>query len=167
MALNNCTEALPLQTMLGDLKTQFAELLVVLRQETQILAARDLDALGEICELKAHITHTIRTLEHDLAASVVQPSHAQPSDSAESWLTRRIAAEPQATRQKLEPLHTELRLVMVECREQNAVNGKIVHRSQQSMQELMKIVNGTAGDSLYTSQGTAPISGDGTPLAQA
>jgi len=51
----------------------------------------------------------------------------------------RSALPPQLAsgeRDKVEPLHTLLTTLAWECRHYNAVNGKVIHRSRQSVAEL-------------------------------
>jgi len=64
-------------------------------------------------------------------------------------------------RGQLEPLHTSLTRVATQCRHHNAVNGKVVHRSRQSVAELARILSGTDADSIYTARGTQRQFGEG------
>jgi flagellar biosynthesis/type III secretory pathway chaperone len=87
-------------------------------------------------------------------------------------LREQIAALPESVRLMLEPAHAHLLELATKTRECNAVNGKILRRSQQSIRELMHLMSGKDTDALYseqgyTAQGQPPARSQGTAIARA
>jgi flagellar biosynthesis/type III secretory pathway chaperone len=114
------------------------ELLDVLARERQALVNRALPELDGITAEKARLCSNL-----DAAVADLGPIP----------LRRQIDAFPSSRRQTLEPMHQRLLDLAAETQKCNAVNGKIVHRSQQSVRELMHLMSGTDTDPLYSSQG--------------
>jgi flagellar biosynthesis/type III secretory pathway chaperone len=130
-------DATSLQTRIEYLSTQFQELLNCLERERTALRRRDLESLHDATEAKARtcagIEAALCTLEAplpDLIDRVDSPAH-----------------------EKLDALHTNLRELAREAQDSNAVNGKIIHRSQQSVRDLIGILGDTHRDVLYGEQG--------------
>ena len=152
--------------MIDDLKhtlelliEQFVRLKTILGDESDALERRDPDALLTAAGDKHGCAVQIGQLEAQL-------SHALNGTSLREMLKR---ASP-ADRERYEPLHTSLTTLAWECRHYNAVNGKVIHRSRQSVAELARILSGSDGDSIYTARGTtrsAGSFGDGAPITLA
>lgn len=114
------------------------ELLDALRRERQALVARTLPELEHITTEKARLC---QELDSVLARLGPPP------------LGERIAALPHPWRERLEAGHRRLGELAAQTQKCNAVNGRIVHRSQQSVRELMHLMSGTDTDPLYSAQG--------------
>lgn len=132
-------------------------LLVVLEAERQALVSRDLGELqtatGEKADLCAAIDTATAALGHT-------PLRAQ------------ISALPPEHRHALEPAHERLTNLVRRTQECNAVNGKVLHRSQQSVRELMHLMSGMDTGVLYseqgyTDQGRTRSGAQGTAIAKA
>ena len=135
---------------------QFAHLRDVLSNEADALERRDADALLAAAGAKQDCAIAINRLEDRLSAAL-------QGISLRDLLKNASPAE----RQNLEPLHTSLTTLAWECRHYNAVNGKVIHRSRQSVAELARILSGTDADSTYTARGTTRAFGDGMPITLA
>jgi flagella synthesis protein FlgN len=122
-------------------------LISLMQAEREALQGRDADSLGAIIEQKA--SH-LQRLEHSAAERTLWAQHAQASDPESAW------------RQMLEDLRQpelsqqwgELKALMVQCREQNETNGKLLARSQHTFGRLLNIMRGQSeAPSLYTAKG--------------
>ena len=135
---------------------QFARLRDILSNESDALVRRDADGLLAAACDKQDCADAITRLENRLSAAL-------------NGITLRdvLKHAPAAERAKLEPLHTSLTTLAWECRHYNAVNGKVIHRSRQSVAELARILSGTDADSTYTSRGTTCSFGERTPITLA
>ncbi|MFK7912692.1 MAG: flagellar export chaperone FlgN [Pseudomonadales bacterium] len=78
-----------------------------------------------------------------------------------------IAAAPVALRPKLEQRHSLLQQQAENAKEYNAVNGKIIARSQQSLQALMRLMSPGADALIYSERGGTSRASGGTAFAQA
>ncbi len=145
-----------LQPTLEQLIEQFALLKQVLADESDALERRDPDALLRAAGTKHECAVQIGRLEDQMSRSLNGKS-----------LRSALAHLDQAERDKLEPLHTSLTTLAWACRHYNAVNGKVIHRSRQSVAELARILSGTNADSTYTARGTQRAYSDGLPITHA
>lgn len=127
----------PLETRLEALVARFQELLSCLELERSALRRRDLLNLHDATEAKARLCADI---ESSLGAF---------RDPIPDLLDRLPASD----RKRLDKLHTTLRELAREAQDSNAVNGKIIHRSQQSVRDLIAILGDTHRDVLYGEQG--------------
>ena len=145
-----------LKDTLALLVDEFARLQDILSNESDALVRRDADALLAAAGAKHDCAVAIGRLEDRLSAAVAGAS-----------LRDVLKQAPAAERAELEPLHTSLTTLAWACRHYNAVNGKVIHRSRQSVAELARILSGTDADSTYTARGTTRAFGDGMPITQA
>jgi flagellar biosynthesis/type III secretory pathway chaperone len=146
----------PLEQLTEQLIEQFALLKQVLADESDALERRDPDALLIAAGTKHECAVQIGRLEDQLRHSL--------GDTPLRSALARLAPEE---RGKLEPLHTLLTTLAWECRHYNAVNGKVIHRSRQSVAELARILSGTNADSTYTARGTQRSYSDALPITHA
>lgn len=135
--------------ILTGLSTQLVELL---NAEKDALIDRDLEALTQL-------THN----KQQLCAQIEQQLHEMGPEP----LSQRIAVLSETERRRLEPLHRTLVELARQTQDYNAVNGKIVRRSQQSVRELLNLMSGTDNGPLYGQQGHALGSAQGTAIARA
>lgn len=142
-----------------ELKTTLAELLKlsealceILLTERAALTQRDPSALAEALDKK---TELCRHIEHRGLALGDEP------------LTAQLAARAESEREVLEPLHKNLVTATETAQEYNAVNGKIVMRSQQSVRELIHLISGMDAELLYGEQGQTLATAQGTAIARA
>ena len=82
-------------------------------------------------------------------------------------LSQQIQDAPGALRKELEHLHTSLLEQADRAQEYNAVNGKIVRRSQQSVRDLIHLISGMDAELLYGDQGQTMATAQGTAIAKA
>jgi len=132
-----------------EVSTQLVELLKV---EKDALVDQDLEALAQLTENKQQLCAQV---EQQLQAVGPEP------------MSQRIAGRPEAERKRLYPLHKTLIELARQIQDYNAVNGKIVRRSQQSVRELLNLMSGTDNGPLYGQQGHALGSAQGTAIARA
>jgi flagellar biosynthesis/type III secretory pathway chaperone len=145
-----------LQPTLEQLIEQFSLLKQILADESDALERRDPDALLLAAGAKHACAVQIGQLEDQLNRAL----NGTPLRSA-------LPRLPSDERDKLEPLHTLLTTLAWECRHYNAVNGKVIHRSRQSVTELARILSGTNAESTYTARGTTRQYSDGLPITLA
>ena len=124
----------------------------VLEAERAALVARDLPALAEVVAAKQAICQEIETLGEAFAATP---------------LVEQIELAPESGRPELARLHSLLRACATRAQDYNAVNGKIVQRSQQSIRELMHLISGTDTDLLYGERGRTSATAKGSAIASA
>lgn len=127
-----------IERVLSDIERCTAELLEVLRDERQVLVARSLSELERLTAEKARLCQQLDAAVAGLGAVS---------------LDEQIEALPPSWRSRLAPRREQLRALAAEVQKCNAVNGKIVHRSQQSVRELMHLMSGTDTEPLYSAQG--------------
>lgn len=132
-----------LQQTLEALIQQFTLLKQTLADESDALDRRDPDALLAAAGAKQACAVQIGQLEDQLAREL--------GGTRLREMIPRLGANERAI---VEPLHTSLTTLAWQCRHYNAVNGKVIHRSRQSVAELARILSGTDADSTYTARGT-------------
>jgi flagellar biosynthesis/type III secretory pathway chaperone len=147
-ALNAVTTGL--HETLEQLIEQFTLLETILGEERTALERRNCDQLLDATGRKHGCALQIGQLEAQLERAL----NGTPLRDMLNLLTPHERGE-------FEPLHTSLMRLATQCRHHNAVNGKVVHRSRQSVAELARILSGTDADSIYTAQGTQRQFGEG------
>ena len=128
------------------------QLTCILAAERTALTERNLAALAEATDSKVAVCRQIETATRALGPTP---------------LREQIAGLDEARRAALEPLHKKLVAASETSREYNAVNGKIVQRSQQSVRELIKLMSGTEADLLYGESGRTTANAQGIAIAKA
>jgi flagellar biosynthesis/type III secretory pathway chaperone len=128
------------------------DLQAVLEQERSSLAERDLDALALATQRKTDLCGRI-----DAAVTALGPTP----------ISEQLATLDKAQERRLQPLHTALVALAEANRNYNATNGKILHRSQQSVRELINMLSGTNSDVLYEQSGQTAARATGTAIAKA
>ena len=114
-------------------------LIGTLEQEREALRNRSFELLGKATEQKLAVCQQIEASLQALPAPVADLIDGAPEDS-----------QPE-----LELHHTRLCELAREAKDLNAVNGKIISRSQQSVRELIGALNGHDAHALYGAQGTS------------
>ena len=141
-----------LRNCLVALIADSAELCELLLAERQALVGRDSQRLQQIIDAKrskcADIERQTRALGDTPLAEQIR------------------SADPGAI-PELEHLHTSLLAKADQAQEYNAVNGKIVHRSQQSVRDLIHLISGMDAELLSGNQGQTMASAKETAIAKA
>lgn len=143
----------------AQLREHFNALLECLEQERAALVAHDGNAL-DICvaHKQALCERIAKTLENApaLAAALQRAAASQAN------------ADPQSS-SELDEDHKSLLELAITARDSNLVNGKILHRSQQSVREILGILSGKSLDGLYgqTGQQNAASASAGHAIARA
>ncbi len=142
-----------LETRVTALTELFSQLLDCLEGERSALRARSLNNLHDATEAKARACASIESALAALGAPL-----AELIEKAEA-----------PSRTRLDALHRQLRELAREAKDSNAVNGRIIHRSQQSVRDLISILGDNHQDELYGEQGVfrSSHSGRGSAIAQA
>lgn len=126
--------------------TQFKQLLT---QERELLEQRKQEGLQEIIEQKAAVIDQLNNsakLRQQILIALGLPTNAAGWDT---FLQRNNATLP--LRDDWQILVSEFE----ECQKMNDVNGKMIARSQQTLNHLLNLLRGkVAAPSLYTAQGT-------------
>lgn len=141
-----------LRAQLTGLVSSTSSLCGLLLQEREALISRDHQRLQQILDQK-----------RDICASIDQFSQALGPVP----LTEQLESCSGEQRAELDRLHTSLLEQADLAQEYNAVNGKIVHRSQQSVRDLIHIISGMDAELLYGHQGQTMASAQGTAIARA
>ncbi len=141
-----------LRSSLDQLIAQSAELHSALINERAALRANDLTALASAVAAKQSALATIHRLTTELGPIP---------------LSQRINALPAEHYPELERRHSLLLQQATNAKEYNAVNGKIIQRSQQSVQALIQLTSGVADELIYSERGETQGTPGGTSFAQA
>ncbi|MEM1231606.1 MAG: flagellar export chaperone FlgN [Pseudomonadota bacterium] len=131
------------------LTTQLQEALI---GEREALKADDAERLRSAVEEKQR---TLRAM-HDAGANL----------SLER-LQRQLAALPEADRAKAESRHKLLEQLARTAKDYNAVNGKIVQRSQQSIKGLLTVLTSSGEALTYSDRGAAERQSGGGSFTKA
>lgn len=126
---------------LETLKKHFNELLDILAEERNALTAHDGEALDGCVERKAEVCQAIS-----------QTLNGAPALAAELQRASVPAADPHQ-HDDIDADHKSLLDLARAARDSNLVNGKILHRSQQSIREILGILSGKSLDGLYGQSG--------------
>ena len=123
------------EATISELATLLDAMSDVLTLERNALEQRDADQLAQCSEQKDHICK--------------QLAQARFGDD----LTSEIGKLPPEERDKCELLHRREFDRLIELRDLNLVNGKILNRSQHSVRELLNILSGRSQHGLYGESG--------------
>jgi flagellar biosynthesis/type III secretory pathway chaperone len=145
-----------LTAQLESVQRRFAALKTLLDEEAGALAERALERIADITARKEALARDLEGDQRELAGLLAGRTVRE--------FTRTVGHD---AGNRLDALHESVRGLADACRHQNAVNGKIIHRSRQSCAELARILSGTDADPLYTAHGRARRAGDGHALASA
>jgi flagellar biosynthesis/type III secretory pathway chaperone len=131
------------------LQGYFQDLLDILEQERAALTAHDGSALDACVARK-----------NDLCQQLAQALQASPEISARISANNADVDTHPASLQEASPAPPELDVdhkilleLAAKARDSNLVNGKILHRSQQSVREILGILSGKSLDGLYGQSG--------------
>lgn len=127
------------------LETLFQALIALLNDERDALIHHDGARLEALSSQKLDVCNHI---SQRLAAA---PALGQK-------IAQAAAGETQADSQ-FDPSHILLAQLAMQARDYNLVNGKILHRSQQSVREILGIMSGQSIDGLYGQSGQQDAKG--------
>ncbi len=127
------------QATLLTLSGLYEALVGTLENERAALRAHSYEQLGQATDQKAA-----------LCAEIEARMSALPCPLADL-----LSSADADNRENLDLLHNNLCEVAREAKDFNAVNGKIISRSQQSVRELIGVINGYEPNALYGAHGTA------------
>jgi len=128
------------------------ELCDLLLAEQPALVARDSQQLQQIIDAK-----------RSKCADVKRQTLALGN----TLLPKQLRSADPSVLPELEHLHTSLLAKADQAQEYNAVNGKIVHRSQQSVRDLIHLISGMDAELLSGNQGQTMASAKETAIAKA
>jgi flagellar biosynthesis protein FlgN len=123
----------------GTLETLFQTLITLLNDERDALIHHDGERLESLSEQKLEVCNHISL---ELEASPALGKKIALAAAADSQ------ADPE-----FDPSHVLLAQLATQARDYNLVNGKILHRSQQSVREILGIMSGQSIDGLYGQSG--------------
>lgn len=131
----------------------------------------DSDALCELllAERRALVARDSALLQQiiDAKRSKCADIERQTTALGKTPLSDQICGANPGAIPELEHLHTSLLVKADQAQEYNAVNGKIVHRSQQSVRDLIHLISGMDAELLYGNQGQTMATAKGTAIAKA
>ena len=130
---------------LETLTADYQALLASLEEERDALRGRSYEALASATQLKSEVCARIEQRLNDMPMALAD------------W----VEAESERN-EKVELLHTRLCAVAREAKDFNAVNGKVISRSQQSVRELIGVFNGHDPHALYGAHGATTHGRPGT-----
>jgi flagella synthesis protein FlgN len=138
-----------LRQMLAQDSIAITHLKQLLIQERELLEQRKQDGLQEIIQQKANIVDQLNSsakIRQQILTALALPANASGWDI---FLQRNTITLP--LRDEWKSLIAEFE----ECQTMNDVNGKLIARSQQTLNHLLNLLRGkVAAPSLYTAQGT-------------
>ena len=137
----------PASKDIAELSVLMTQLIDVLAEERRCLTSRDSDQLQHCVSRKEALCQQINAklkADESLLSSLSAP------------------AETTGTPADLAPDHKKLIELAVTARDSNLVNGKILHRTQQSVREILGILSGTSLDGLYGQSGEQTGAGSST-----
>ena len=116
----------------------------VLEQERTALVQRDIEKLRAVLQEKDQIVALLGRIERsqDNLGGLDSAALTQAHFTAEQL-------------ERLKQLQHEVRRQISACRDQNHVNGRLVQRARQSVNEVLQVITGTAPAETYSSQGTS------------
>jgi len=140
---------------LRDLLTQQVQLLnkldAVLGDEHALLERKQLDRLSEITDMKSRLLDELRHLELTqyelLKAESANPSVQIPS------LKRLLAELPQYSDTSVQALFDKLGILANKCRDQNTINGMLIHSRRKINLQILSAFKGKAADAAATTYG--------------
>lgn len=140
--------------------SQLHELLL---KEAECLKTREHTTLGKLAEAKA--VHIEVLDAHARERSALLDSLGL-DHSVDGWLSF-MQSDAQLT--KLLPAWESLQTQVQQCKELNEKNGKLIHRSQQTLQRLLDLVKGNTaqGNGLYNAKGTSTQSAGSGSIVKA
>ena len=116
----------------------------VLEQERTALVQRDMEQLRAVLQEKDQIVALLGRIERS-------QDNLGGLDSA-ALTQAHFTAEQLG---QLQQLQHEVRRQISACRDQNHVNGRLVQRARQSVNEVLQVITGTTPPETYSSQGTS------------
>lgn len=138
-----------LRQMITQDSAALAQLKQLLTRERGLLEQRQQDGLQEIIEQKSSVVDQLNNsakMRNQILTTLGLPTNASGWDT---FLQRNTATLP--LRDDWKNLVNEFE----ECQKMNDVNGKMIARSQQTLNHLLNLLRGkVAAPSLYTAQGT-------------
>jgi flagellar biosynthesis protein FlgN len=138
-----------LRQMIAQDSDAIAQLKQLLIRERELLEQRKQEGLQEIIEQKAAAVDLLNNsakFRQQILATLGLPTNANGWDT---FLQRNTATMPLRDDWKILVSDFE------ECQKMNDVNGKMIARSQQTLNHLLSLLRGkVAAPSLYTAQGT-------------
>ena len=123
----------------GTLETLFQALITLLNDERDALIHHDGERLESLSAEKLKVCNHI-SLQLEASPALGQK------------IAQAAAADSQAE-SEFDPSHVLLAQLATQARDYNLVNGKILHRSQQSVREILGIMSGQSIDGLYGQSG--------------
>lgn len=149
-----------LHQVLSDSTGAGREMLLALGAERQALDSRDVSGLEDAADRKNHLTASLEKLEQERKMLM-------DSQDFSGNLSHDLNRADPVQADLLDDWETFL-AVLSECRHQNSVNGLIVKRQRQHLQQMLTIVRGERSEpGTYSSEGAAIQQSHGRVLASA
>ncbi|MEM9623825.1 MAG: flagellar export chaperone FlgN [Pseudomonadota bacterium] len=121
--------------ILNQFEGHLHQLSQLLDDERDALSRHDTDALAALLEAKMVVLKQLQ-----------DPAFGPA-------LAEQISITPAAERAELEARHSSALVLARQVRDSNLVNGKVLHRSQKSVSDLLNILSGKSLDGLYGTSG--------------
>ncbi len=128
------------ESMLEAAAALAERLVLTIASEREQLAKRNLEKLLATVEEKEQL---IGMLAHFDGSGALQSNNLDLTDIDE------------ATRERIGTLQTSLRNKLVRCHETNQINGRLVQRAQQSLDEVLAILTGEHRTNTYGASGSS------------
>ena len=142
--------SVPVEQDLIAFQSHLVQLGEALDAERQALESHDVSALEQATLRKNTVLEALTTPNYG-------PALADRIDKLEA-----------NSRKKCEQLHSQCLAMTAQLRDSNLVNGKILNRSQNSLREIINILNGKRSDGLYGQSGQPALeSQSGEAIAKA
>ena len=124
------------ETSIAEVKRHLTSLTALLLEEREALGQRDAQLLADVTQRKEHRCDLLQQALANLSSLAANLNDLPAANTAKQ----------------------ELLQLAQQAKESNLVNGKILHRSRQSLSELKQIICGNKLDGLYGESGRAQAS---------
>ena len=140
------------------------ELIALLHEERTAMEARDTATMQVILPQKSRLLEQLQR-HAKTRADILVGQGLTPDESGLKHYLQQTLDESQADAiQAWETLKAKLE----ECKQENAINAKIIHRSKHHLDQLIDIIKGQQGQSLlYSEKGVTRSSENQQPIAKA
>lgn len=152
-----------LSQMLSRDSERIEELEQILVREREALERRDVEALSTLIDAKNNAMASLGQSALERQGWLEAAGLNADQQGWQQWLAR----EPETRSQQAD--WQQLGERFAHCRELNEINGKIIRRAQQTMEQLLMLMRGQSNEapSLYNAQGRPGSGGDSNSLAKA
>lgn len=149
---------------LHEASSLLEQLSALLREEREVLAQSDAAQTHAVVERKSELLNQLQQNTLQRNQLLVSSGYSADELGTQAFLN----SLPQNLSRDLTVKWQALEAKLEDCKQENLVNGKIIHRSRQQVNLLLNLLQGNPdGGSIYTDAGQAKAVNSQQPLAKA